>query len=134
YARDLADLSAYLVRTKRRLLEASNTELRSYLASLANRGLAAASVARRLSALRQFYRFLYAEGRRSDDPSATIEGPKRVRPLPKVLTIEQVDLLLAQAHAAANKPALSAGGAPRAAPPARPSERHSRPGRRVFDP
>jgi len=115
YARDLADLSAYLVRTKRRLLEASNTELRSYLASLANRGLAPASVARRLSALRQFYRFLYAEGRRSDDPSATIEGPKRVRPLPKVLTIEQVDLLLAQAHAAANKPGLSAVAAARAA-------------------
>ena len=115
YARDLADLSAYLVRTKRRLLEASNTELRSYLASLANRGLAPASVARRLSALRQFYRFLYAEGRRSDDPSATIEGPKRVRPLPKVLTIEQVDLLLAQAHAVVNKPGLSAVAAARAA-------------------
>jgi integrase/recombinase XerD len=115
YARDLADLSAYLARTKRRLLEASNTELRSYLASLAGRGLAPASVARRLSALRQFYRFLYAEGRRSDDPSATIEGPKRVRPLPKVLTIEQVDLLLAQAHAAASKPGQSPVAAARAA-------------------
>src|SRR5262249_58985114 len=56
YARDLADLSAYLARTKRRLLEASNTELRSYLASLAGRGLAAASVAPRLSVLRQYYR------------------------------------------------------------------------------
>jgi integrase/recombinase XerD len=115
YARDLADLSAYLARAKRLLREASNTELRSYLASLASRGLAPASVARRLSALRQFYRFLYAEGRRSDDPSATIEGPKRVRPLPKVLTIEQVDLLLVQAHAAVNKPGLSAVAAARAA-------------------
>jgi integrase/recombinase XerD len=115
YARDLADLSAYLASTRRRLVEASSGELRSYLASLASRGLAAASVARRLSALRQFYRFLYAEGRRSDDPSAAIEGPKRVRPLPKVLTIEQVDLLLAQAHAAVNEPGLSTLASVRAA-------------------
>jgi integrase/recombinase XerD len=115
YARDLTDLSAYLASTKHRLVEASSAHLRSYLASLASRGLAAASVARRLSALRQFYRFLYAEGRRSDDPSAAIEGPKRVRPLPKVLSIEQVDRLLTQAHAALDKPDLSTLASVRAA-------------------
>ena len=56
-------------------------------------------MARRLSAIRQLYRFLYAEGRRGDDPSAIIEGPKRGRPLPKVLSIAEVDRLLAQARA-----------------------------------
>ena len=55
-------------------------------------------MARRLSAIRQLYRFLYAEGRRADDPSAVIEGPKRGRALPKVLSIAEVDRLLAQAR------------------------------------
>ena len=48
-------------------------------------------MARRLSAIRQLYRFLYAEGRRGDDPAAVIEGPKRGRSLPKVLSVKQVD-------------------------------------------
>jgi integrase/recombinase XerD len=56
-------------------------------------------VARRLSAIRQLYRFLYAEGRRADDPSAVIEGPRRGRALPKVLSIAEVDRLLAVARA-----------------------------------
>jgi integrase/recombinase XerD len=60
--------------------------------------LAAASVARRLSAIRQLYRFLYSEGHRSDDPAAVIEGPKRGRSLPKVLSVKEVDDLLAQAR------------------------------------
>jgi integrase/recombinase XerD len=47
-----------------------------------------------LSAIRQLYRFLYAEGRRKDDPAAILEGPKRVRPLPKTLTLAEVDRLL----------------------------------------
>ena len=52
------------------------------------------SVARKLSAIRQLYRFLYAEGKRSDDPAAVLEGPKRGRPLPKVLSVADVDRLL----------------------------------------
>ncbi len=68
--------------------------------SLGKRGFAASSVARRLSAIRQLYRFLYAEGHRADDPSAVIEGPKRGRALPKVLSIAEVDRLLAQARRA----------------------------------
>src|SRR5712671_2173860 len=68
---------------------------------------AASSVARRLSAIRQLYRFLYAEGRRADDPSAVIEGPKRGRALPKVLSIAEVDRLLAQARADMSRAALA---------------------------
>jgi integrase/recombinase XerD len=51
-----------------------------------------------LSAVRQLYRFLYAEGKRSDDPAAVLEGPKRGRSLPKILSIAEVDGLLAQAR------------------------------------
>ncbi len=72
----------------------STDDLRDYLGALGKRGFAAASVARRLSAIRQLYRFLYAEGKRTDDPAAIIEGPKRGRTLPKVLTIADVDRLL----------------------------------------
>jgi integrase/recombinase XerD len=61
-------------------------------------------VARRLSAIRQLYRFLYAEGRRGDDPSAVIEGPKRGRALPKVLSIAEVDGLLATARSDMERP------------------------------
>jgi integrase/recombinase XerD len=60
----------------------------------------ASTVARRLSAIRQLYRFLYAEGLRKDDPAAVLEGPKRSRPLPKTLSIAEVDRLLRAAGTA----------------------------------
>src|SRR5207237_1019559 len=68
------------------------------LGRLSGRGFSASSVARRLSAIRQLHRFLYAEGNRKDDPAAAIEGPKRGRALPKVLSISHVDQLLATAR------------------------------------
>jgi integrase/recombinase XerD len=94
YARDLADFSASLARVRRSIAGASTQDLRAYLGELSRRGLRAATVARRLSAIRQLYRFLYAEGRRRDDPAAVLEGPKRARPLPKTLTLAEVDRLL----------------------------------------
>jgi integrase/recombinase XerD len=99
YARDLADFSTELGAAGHSIADASTDELRAYLGSLRKRGFAAASVARRLSAIRQLYRFLYAEGRRADDPAAVVEGPKRGRTLPKVLGIAEVDRLLAAARA-----------------------------------
>ena len=98
YRRDLADFSADLNGAGGSIAAADSDELRAHLGRLAKRGLAAASVARRLSAIRQLYRFLYSEGHRGDDPAAVIEGPKRGRSLPKVLSIQQVDDLLAQAR------------------------------------
>jgi len=98
YARDLADLREELGRRRHTIANASTDDLRTYLGSLNKRGFAASSVARRLSAIRQLYRFLFAEGRRADDPSAVIEGPKRGRALPKVLSIAEVDQLLAAAR------------------------------------
>jgi len=94
YSRDLADLAAYLATARRSLATATTEDLRAYLGELAQRGLRASTVARRLSAIRQLYRFLYVEGRRKDDPAAVLEGPKRTRPLPKTLTIAEVDRLL----------------------------------------
>jgi len=104
YARDLDDLSAYLLTRRCTFETATTADLRGYLAALADRGLAASSVARRLSAIRQLYRFLYAEGHRKDDPAAIIEGPKRGRPLPKVLSVAEVDRLIAAARQAAEAP------------------------------
>jgi integrase/recombinase XerD len=100
YARDLADFSAHLVASTRSIATASTDDVRGYLQALSGRGFAAASMARKLSAIRQLYRFLYAEGRRRDDPAAIIEGPKRGRPIPKVLSIAEVDRLLTAARAA----------------------------------
>ena len=94
YGRDLADFTAYLAGTGRSVATAATDDLRAYLGALARRGLRPATVARRLSAIRQLYRFLYAERQRKDDPAAVLEGPKRVRALPKTLTIGEVDRLL----------------------------------------
>jgi len=104
YSSDLADFTAELGAAGRTVADASTDDLRAHLSSLSKRGFAASSVARRLSAIRQLYRFLYAEGRRGDDPSAVIEGPKRGRALPKVLSIAEVDRLLATARADIEKP------------------------------
>jgi integrase/recombinase XerD len=100
YSRDLGDLTGYLATRKRTISSATTADLRGYLAALAERGFAASSVARRLSAIRQLYRFLLAEGHRNDDPAAIIEGPKRGRPLPKVLSVAEVDRLIAAARQA----------------------------------
>lgn len=99
YRNDLDDLASYLRTAGVALGKATTDDLRGFLKSLDDRGFKASSLARRLSAVRQLFRFLYAEGKRSDDPAAVLEGPKRTRALPKVLSIKEVDGLLAQARA-----------------------------------
>ena len=104
YRNDLVDLSAHLRAAGRTIVDATTDDLREFIANLTKRGLKASSLARRLSSLRQLYRFLYSEGKRTGDPAAVLEGPKRTRSLPKVLSIAEVDALLKQAHAnAANE-------------------------------
>jgi integrase/recombinase XerD len=104
YRRDLEDLSTALAAKGGSIAKASTDELRDYPGALAKRGFKASSVARRLSAIRQLYRFLYAESHRRDDPAAVLEGPKRALALPKILSIADVDCLLKQAHAEAADP------------------------------
>ena len=94
YRRDLEDFSTFLGARKLDLAEAGKIDIRAYVAALTARGLAASTSARRLSALRQFYRFLYAEGLRGDDPSLDIDGPRLPRALPKYLSEQEVDNLL----------------------------------------
>jgi integrase/recombinase XerD len=97
YGRDLDDLRDFLSRRGCDLDHAGSDDLRAYLAQLAAAGMAARTQARRLSCLRQFYRFLFAEGARPDDPSSTLDAPRLGRPLPKYLHEAEVEALLAAA-------------------------------------
>ena len=115
YRRDLSDFSADLAEHGGSIAKADSESIRDYLGRLAGRGFSASSVARRLSAIRQLYRFLYAEGNRKDDPAAAIEGPKRGRSLPKVLSVGHVDQLLATARKGMGEGADHAARARRAA-------------------
>lgn len=85
YKRDILDFSARCGRERTSLREATRTHIRSYLESLAA-ALKPSSQARKLSALRRFYAFLYADGIRLDDPCGAIPAPRLSRPLPKVLS------------------------------------------------
>ena len=103
YRRDLEDFLAQIFNRGRDAGTASSEDILSYLQLLSKRGLAASSRARKLSALRQFFRFLYTEGLRNDDPAASLESPKPDRPLPKILSVDDVDLLLETAQSRAQK-------------------------------
>ena len=102
YRRDLSDCAAFLIAHAgpHGVLEtADSAQLRAYLKDLEARGMAPSTAARRLSALRQFYRFLYAEALRDDDPSSVLDSPRQGRSLPKILQEDEVDRLLAAAAA-----------------------------------
>ena len=99
YRRDLDDYLAHLAGTGSAPQEVDTKGLRSYLVDLDARGLKPSSAARRLSAVRQFHKFLFAEGHRADNPSLVLDGPKRGRPLPKVLGADEVERLIAAARA-----------------------------------
>ncbi|MBV8850082.1 MAG: site-specific tyrosine recombinase XerD [Methylobacteriaceae bacterium] len=95
YKRDLSAYIGWLTATGGASpLNVQSETIRAYLTGLAAQGLAASSAARQLSAIRQFHRFLFSEGRRGDDPAAILEGPRRGRPLPKVLGVDEVERLL----------------------------------------
>ena len=97
YRRDLEDYASFLEKRGRDAAGSSADDIRAWLTDLSRRAFAPSSAARRLSAVKQLHRFLYAEGIRGDDPGAAITGPKRGRPLPKVLSVQEVDDLLAAA-------------------------------------
>jgi len=99
YARDLMDFGEFLAPQRQDVANIGAEAVRAYLAHLARRKLSPRTSARRLSALHQFYRFLVAEGIRSDDPLATIDGPRLGRPLPKVLSEAEVRRLIDAAAA-----------------------------------
>lgn len=98
YSRDLLDLIDFLKGQRIDATRVGLSNLRQYIAELGGRGMAPTSIARKRSALRQFFRFLVAEGDIADDPSRLLEAPRRRRPLPKVLAATEVDSLLATAR------------------------------------
>jgi integrase/recombinase XerD len=96
YRADLGDFTAFLGSTP--IETAASEDIRRYLATLTRARLAPRSAARKLSALRQFYRFLAVDGRRSDDPTAALDTPRLGRALPKVITEAEVGALLEKAR------------------------------------
>ncbi len=106
YERDLADVCAFLKKSDKDITTATTDDLKAYLAELAERvnaksksggKTAVRTIARRISAMRQFYGFLVSEGQRPNDPTANIESPKQTRTLPKVLSEEEISILIATA-------------------------------------
>lgn len=97
YRRDCEDLADFLTAAGSALRKADTDAIRDWLEDGRARGLKASSAARRLSSAKQLFRFLYAEGKRGDDPAARLNGPKREQTLPKILSIKEVDALLATA-------------------------------------
>jgi integrase/recombinase XerD len=101
YQRDLIAFATCIAKIGA-VIEAADTEMvRAHMAALGQSGRTQATMARSLSVLRQFFRFLVAEGIRSDDPCAGVDSPRRGRPLPKILSETEVERLL---FAARSKP------------------------------
>jgi integrase/recombinase XerD len=98
YRRDLIDFAGFIVRAGTPVEAADAASLRRYFAALAGAGMAPRTTARRLSSLRQFHKFLFAEGVRGDDPTAQLDSPRLGRSLPKVLSEGEVTALLAAAR------------------------------------
>ncbi|CAI9413706.1 Tyrosine recombinase XerD [Pleomorphomonas sp. T1.2MG-36] len=104
YRADLDLYIGFLAGRGRGLLDAATDDVEDFVAGLAAEGYAAATQARRLSAVRQLHKFLYTEGRRADDPTARVDRPRTRRPLPKVLSVEDVGRLMDATAATAAEP------------------------------
>jgi integrase/recombinase XerD len=94
YANDLGQAEAFFARRGVQLPSADRPGLRAYLGALAGEGLGARTQARRLSALKQYFRFLISERRITADPTATLVGPRLPRALPKTLETEEITKLI----------------------------------------
>jgi integrase/recombinase XerD len=94
YRRDLDDAAAFLRRRGIVLEQATAEDLRAFLARLDGQGLKSSTIARKLSALRQYFRFLYLERARPDEPTQHLDRPKLARSLPRYLSIAEVTALL----------------------------------------
>jgi integrase/recombinase XerD len=95
YKRDLDDFARFV---KTSITKASRDQVKAYLRQLSKSGMASSTQARKLSALRQFFSFAYSEGMRSDDPTDAVDAPRPERPLPKVLSGEEVEALISTAR------------------------------------
>jgi len=101
YRRDLEIAEAFLLDRGVDLITAREEDLRAWAASGGRAGLAARTLARRLSSLRQFHGWLVSEGRRADDPTGNLDSPKMGRALPKLMSSPAIAQLI---DAAAQRP------------------------------
>ena len=99
YAKDLADAQAHLAGLGCDLADARAEDIEAYFLRLGERGLSPATAARRRASVRGLYRFALGEGWRADDPSRRVDAPKQRRTLPKVLSRDEVDAIIAAAGA-----------------------------------
>jgi integrase/recombinase XerD len=98
YRNDLIDLAGFLAAHGTPIEHADAGQLHAYLAAVATRRLSPRTLARRLSATRQFFKFLVVDGFRADDPTAGLDAPRLGRPLPKILAEDEVARLIETAQ------------------------------------
>jgi len=103
YGRDLLSFGKYL-NDNNGFQSVARADIEAYLAELHGSGRAASTRARVLSSLKQFFRFLFLEGLRADDPAAQIAGPKQDKKLPSTLSEADVDAIMAQIYKEGAKP------------------------------
>ena len=99
YRRDLEDFLTFLATRSQKLTAVVSADISAYMRGMSESGLAPASRARRLSAVRQLFKFLTAEGHIAEDPAHGLAGPKKGRALPKTLSVAEVDRLIETARA-----------------------------------
>ncbi|MBC8038380.1 MAG: site-specific tyrosine recombinase XerD [Rhizobiales bacterium] len=99
YGRDLEDYESFLRARNGSLKDASPQHIRDYLAAIEARGMGRGTAARKLSAIRQFHRFLLGDGIAPENPAAAIESPRTARPLPKIISENDVARLFEAARA-----------------------------------
>ncbi|WP_299282077.1 site-specific tyrosine recombinase XerD [uncultured Tateyamaria sp.] len=104
YGRDLKDVEAWLVRQGSDFAIATQSDFESYLIYCDTQGLAKATRARRLSAIKQLFRFAFDEGWRADNPAIQITSPGQDKRLPKTLDEAEVDKLLEAARSFGRNP------------------------------
>jgi len=98
YGRDLMDFSEFAASLGKSTERADGALIKKYLGKLSSTGLSAKTAGRRLSTLRQYFRFLYSERIREDDPTTAIDGPRQGKSLPKYLSEDEVERLIEAAH------------------------------------
>ena len=105
YGRDLKDFAGWMERRGLTFDTVTRDRIEAYLVACEAEGLARATRARRLSSIRQLFRFAYEDGRRTDNPAIQISGPGRAKSLPKVLSVAEVEALLAATKESGRNPA-----------------------------
>ena len=98
YSRDLLGYADSLAARGSKAIELQQRRCQGIFGELADNGMSASTQARHLSAVRQFHKFLFSEGIRADDPTSNLDSPKQPKALPKVMSVEEVDRLLALAE------------------------------------